>query len=123
MESIRRSQPQDFDKVLSSMCTEPHPLAQEAAAEFLATNPGDPATYQAIAELETKAINRLSEVAGLANPHGYIASGGTEANIQAIHAARNRANDETASGQANVVAPASVHFSVNKAAEMLGVDL
>ncbi len=123
MESRLRQQPQDFDKVLSSMCTEPHPLAQEVAVEFLAMNPGDPATYQTIADLETEAIARLGEVAGIANPHGYIASGGTEANIQAIHAARNRASGENSSDQPNIVAPESVHFSVNKAAEMLGVDL
>ena len=44
-----RGQPQDFDRVLSSMCTDPHPVAREAANRFLATNPGDPATYQRVA--------------------------------------------------------------------------
>jgi tyrosine decarboxylase/aspartate 1-decarboxylase len=39
-----RADPQAFDRVLSSMCTEPHPAAREAAMEFLADNPGDPAT-------------------------------------------------------------------------------
>lgn len=28
--------PQDFDRVLSSMCTEPHPAAEDAAKQFLA---------------------------------------------------------------------------------------
>lgn len=119
MQRVRPRRPQSFDRVLSSMCTEPHPDAHEAAVEFLATNPGDPETYQTVAELEQQAIEMLGEVTGLADPFGYIASGGTEANIQAVHAARNRADGE----ELNIVAPESVHFSVTKAAEMLGVEL
>ena len=122
MQRARRRQPQEFDRVLSSMCTEPHPRAHEAAVEFLATNPGDPATYQTVAELEQEAIDQLGEIAGLDDAFGYIASGGTEANIQAVHAARNLADLDAASDP-NVVAPESVHFSVTKAAEMLGVEL
>jgi tyrosine decarboxylase/aspartate 1-decarboxylase len=111
--------PQSFDRVLSSMCTRPHPAAREAAERFLATNPGDPDTYRTVADLETEAVDLLGEVTGLADPHGYVASGGTEANVQAVRAARNRAGTDAP----NVVAPESVHFSFGKAAEVLGVDL
>ena len=114
-----RGQPQDFDRVLSSMCTEPHPVAREAAERFLATNPGDPATYQTVAELEDEAIAGLGEVVGLDDPAGYIASGGTEANIQAVRIARNRAVSSTP----NVVVPESAHFSFQKAADVLSVEL
>ena len=125
MQRVRQRQPQDFDRVLSSMCTKPHPRAHEAAVEFLATNPGDPATYQTVADLEADAIDQLGDIAGLDTAFGYIASGGTEANIQAVHAARNLADgaDTAGSGMPNIVAPTSVHFSVTKAAEMLGVEL
>ncbi|XVH30606.1 tyrosine decarboxylase MfnA [Haloferacaceae archaeon DSL9] len=116
---MQQAVPQSFDRVLSSMCTEPHPAAREAAIRFLATNPGDPATYQTIADLEAAAVDRLGRIAGLDAPHGYIASGGTEANVQAVRAARNLAETD----EPNVVAPESVHFSVNKAAEVLGVEL
>ena len=114
--------PQGFDRVLSSMCTEPHPAAREAAERFLATNPGDPATYQTVAELEDRAVSLLGEVAGLADPAGYIASGGTEANIQAVRIARERARDHGIVTP-NVVMPESGHFSFRKAADVLGVDL
>jgi tyrosine decarboxylase / aspartate 1-decarboxylase len=77
------------------MCTEPHPAACRATERFLATNPGDPASYPAVADLEAEAIDYLGEVAGLDDPDGYIASGGTEANIQAVRAARNLARDGT----------------------------
>jgi len=119
MQQAGRAEPQTFDRVLTSMCTEPHPEARAAAERFLATNPGDPGTYGTIAELEREAVDRLGAIAGLSDPAGYITSGGTEANIQAMRIARNRA--ETA--DPNVVAPASAHFSFRKAAEMLGVEL
>ena len=114
-----RAEPQSFDRVLSSMCTEPHPAAREAAEAFLATNPGDPATYPTVAEMEETVVDRLGEITSLADPHGFVASGGTEANIQAVRAARDRSD----SRDPNVVAPETVHFSVRKAADVLGVEL
>ena len=90
---MRRPEPQSFDRVLSSMCTEPHPAARKAAERFLATNPGDPATYDAIAALEERAVELLSTLAEHPNPDsatGYVTSGGTEANVQAVRSARNR---------------------------------
>ncbi|WP_435360872.1 tyrosine decarboxylase MfnA [Haloarchaeobius sp. DFWS5] len=114
-----RGQPQDFDRVLSSMCTPPHPVARDAAERFLATNPGDPGTYQTAADLEDRAVDLLGEVVGLSDPTGYIASGGTEANIQAVRMARNRA----VSSDPNVVVPESAHFSFQKAADVLALEL
>ncbi len=119
MQQGQRAEPQDFDRVLTSMCTRPHPKAREAAERFLATNPGDPGTYQTVADLESEAVERLGAIAGLSDPAGYITSGGTESNIQAVRIARNRGHTDTP----NVVAPKSAHFSFRKAAELLGVEL
>jgi tyrosine decarboxylase/aspartate 1-decarboxylase len=119
MQQARRAEPQDFERVLSSMCTQPHPKARAAAERFLTTNPGDPGTYGTVADPEREAVATLGEMTGLDAPAGYVTSGGTEANIQAVRIARNRA--ETANP--NVVAPASCHFSFRKAAELLGVEL
>jgi tyrosine decarboxylase/aspartate 1-decarboxylase len=125
-----RRAPQEFDRVLSSMCTNPHPDAREAAERFLATNPGDPDTYPAVAELEREAVATLGDVVGLDDPHGYVAAGGTEANLQAVRAARNLATGDAGqgtrssrSGDVNVVAPESAHFSFQKAADVLDVEL
>ncbi|RJX47190.1 tyrosine decarboxylase MfnA, partial [Halonotius pteroides] len=114
---MQRAEPQEFSRVLSSMCTEPHPTAREAAEQFLASNPGDPGTYGTVSTLEREAVDRLGTVAELADPAGYIASGGTESNVQAIRLARNRADTRTP----NFVAPESAHFSFRKAAGVLGV--
>jgi len=119
MQQAQSAEPQDFDRVLTSMCTEPHPRAREAAERFLATNPGDPGTYGTVADLETEAVELLGEIAGLSDPAGYVSSGGTESNIQAVRIARNRADTD----EPNVVAPTSAHFSFHKAAELLGVEL
>ena len=119
MQRSERVEPQDFERVLSSMCTEPHPAAREAANRFLATNPGDPGTYETVAELEREAVETLGEIAGLTEPAGYITSGGTEANIQALRIARNRGETD----EPNVVAPKSAHFSFRKAANILGLEL
>jgi tyrosine decarboxylase/aspartate 1-decarboxylase len=114
-----REQPQEFGRVLSSMCTEPHPAAREAAESFLATNPGDPGTYPTVADLEEEVVDRLGALVGLDDPAGYVAGGGTEANIQAVRIARNR----SVSSSPNVVVPESAHFSFQKAADVLGVEL
>jgi tyrosine decarboxylase/aspartate 1-decarboxylase len=119
MQQAQRGEPQDFERVLTSMCTEPHPEARAAAERFLATNPGDPGTYETVADLEDRAVEMLGTVAGLPDPAGYITSGGTEANIQAVRIARNRADTDSP----NIVAPSSAHFSFRKAAEVLGVEL
>ncbi|MFB6112702.1 MAG: tyrosine decarboxylase MfnA [Halodesulfurarchaeum sp.] len=111
--------PQSFDRVLSSMCTVPHPDARQAAERFLETNPGDPGTYPTVAELEDKTVSLLGEVVGLDDPHGYVASGGTEANIQAVRAARNLASTD----RPNVVIGEHAHFSFRKAAELLDVEI
>ena len=118
-EVARSLRPQSLDAVLSSMCTRPHPAAREAAERFLAANPGDPATYEAVAELESRAVSLLGRVAELSDPHGYVTSGGTEANIQAVRAARNLAETD----DPLTVAPESAHFSVRKAASVLDVDV
>ena len=116
---LQRAEPQDFERVLSSMCTVPHPVARQAAERFLATNPGDPGTYETVADLEREAVDALGELTALDDPAGYVASGGTEANIQALRIARNRADTD----EPNVVAPVHAHFSFTKAADVLDLEL
>ena len=126
---MQQAAPQAFDRVLSSMCTEPHPAARAAAERFLATNPSDPATYAEIADRERRAVAALAEIAGLEAPtegpdtegpaRGYVTSGGTEANLQAVRSARDRRGVD----DANLVVPESAHFSFAKAADVLGVEL
>jgi tyrosine decarboxylase/aspartate 1-decarboxylase len=101
------------------MCTEPAPEARTAAERFLATNPGDPDTYETVADLEREVVAGLATIAEAPEPLGYVTSGGTESNLQAIRVARERSD----AANPNVVAPDSVHFSVQKAASVLQLEL
>jgi tyrosine decarboxylase / aspartate 1-decarboxylase len=107
-------------KILCSMCTIPHPLAKVANELFLEGNLGDPGLFPGSHQLEKEAVAALSDL--LHSPKGgvgFIVSGGTEANLLAMYAARNAANVEAP----EVVVPESVHFSFEKICDLLKVKL
>jgi len=100
---MQQPEPQSFDRVLSSMCTEPHPAAGKRPSDFRDES-GRPATYEAVASLEERAVELLATLADHPTPTdaaGYVTSGGTEANVQAVRSARNRHD----ASDVNVVVP------------------
>jgi len=105
--------------IMSSMCTTPHPLAEEAHRLFLETYLGDPGLFPGTSQLEDKAVEKLANLLNLEGGDGYITTGGTESNIQALHIARNLSNSD----EPSAVVPESAHFSFDKAADMLQIDL
>ncbi len=108
-----------YKKVLSSMCTTPHPLAIRAHVMFLETNLGDPGIFRGTWELERELIRMLGELLHNKDAAGYICSGGTEANIQGIRAARNLKSVR----DPNIVIPKSAHFSFEKIGDLLRVEI
>jgi tyrosine decarboxylase/aspartate 1-decarboxylase len=114
-----RSRDIPYSRVLSSMCTIPHPIAVKAHIEFINANLGDPAIFRGSAELEREVVRMIGELLHHPNAKGYVTSGGTEANIQAIRAFRNLKRVENP----NVVVPESAHFSFDKAGEILRVEI
>lgn len=110
-----------YERVLSSMCTTPHPIALKAYRDFIVSNLGDPKLFPGTASLERACIGMLGELLHLPSAAGYITTGGTESNIQALRTARQLKNVD--SGKANIVLPESAHYSFEKAAQMLGVKL
>ena len=106
-------------RILCSMCTNPHSFAKKIYSKHLEKNLGDPSIFPASAELEQETVTMLGSL--LSNPQasGSIVSGGTEANIIALWAARNLANKE----RGEVIVPASAHHSFDKAAALLGLKL
>lgn len=105
--------------ILSSMCTSPHPLASKVYELFLDTNLGDPGLFPGTKKLEEEAVGMLGSLLGRGEAPGFIVSGGTEANIMALWAARNAAKK----GKGEVVAPETAHFSFEKACDILGLKL
>ena len=108
-----------YTRVLSSMCTLPHPIAIKAHIEFISVNLGDPAIFRGSARLERAVIGMIGKILHHANAKGYVASGGTEANIQAIRAFRNLKRVK----KPNVIVPESAHFSFDKAGDILNVEI
>ena len=108
-----------FDRVLGSMCTRPHPLAVKAHMQYIETNLGDPHLFPGTKEVENNVIDMLGKLLGAPRASGYITTGGTESNIQALRAARNLRRISNP----NIIIPESAHFSFDKAADVLGLEL
>ncbi len=108
-----------YDKVLSAMCTRPHPVAVKAHMKFISSNLGDFGLFHGTKELEEKVIRSMGDLLGDPEACGYITTGGTESNIQALRAARNLAGKR----HPNVVVPSSAHFSFDKIADLLGIEI
>ncbi len=108
-----------YDKVLSAMCTRPHPIAVKAHMQFIASNMGDFGLFRGTRELEEEAIRMMGDMLGDGNACGYITTGGTESNIQALRTARNMDKKE----HPNIIVPDSAHFSFDKIADLLGIEI
>ena len=102
-------------RILGSMCTEPLPIAAEAHARFLEVNLGNPAYYKGTWRLEREVIKQLTDMLRGRGGGGFTVSGGTEGNITALWIARNVTKKK------KVVYGENVHFSVLKAADLLGM--
>ena len=117
----------DYDyadgRILGSMCTEAHPFAKEVYCKFLDTNLGDPGLFKGTKQIEEKVIKSIGEFLSLENAYGNIVTGGTEANLMAIRAARNHARKYKGITDGEIIIPASAHFSFKKAADMLNLRI
>ena len=115
MQSI--DQHYDDGKILCSMCTKPHPLAKKAYEMFFESNQGDSGLFPGTAQLEKEVIQTLATLLHGENSVGFLVSGGTEANLMALLAARNASKIE----QPEVVLPQSAHFSFTKICNLLNL--
>ena len=121
LSELRKIREQDLKyrdgRILCSMCTEPHPTAKTAHQMFLSSNLGDAGLFPGTLRLEKEVISNLASLLHGENSTGFIVSGGTEANLLALLAARNMA------GVSNpeVVLPQSAHFSFNKICSLLRI--
>ncbi len=109
-------------KIFNSICTEPLIVAKDAYQQFLSTNLGDKRIYRGTAEIERETVTMLGEIFGNKDAPGSIVSGGTEANILALYAARQIA-EKKGKEKFEVIVPESVHFSIIKAAKLLNLKL
>ena len=105
--------------ILGSMCSQPHPLSSAVFQQQLAKNIGDPGLHPDLAEMEEETIRLLGNLFSNPQAVGSIVTGGTEANLLAMWTAKN----STPADRREVVLPATAHFSFEKAASLMDLEL
>ena len=111
-----------YKRILSSMCTYPHEIAVYAHTMFLESNLGDSGLFPGTKEMENRVIRMIGSLQGKEDAAGYISTGGTESNIQAIRAIRNKKRKEGLR-EMNIIVPESAHFSFDKIADLLSIEV
>jgi tyrosine decarboxylase / aspartate 1-decarboxylase len=104
-------------RILCSMCTTPHPLAKKAYQMFFESNLGDSGLFGGTLQIEKEVVHELATLLQGEKAVGFVVSGGTEANLMALLAARNIAKVN----QPEVVLPKSAHFSFTKICNLLSL--
>lgn len=135
----------DYYRVLSSMCTHPHKIAVEAHRLFIEANLGDLGLFAGAHSLEKEVVRMIGNLLHApsvdipsGDSHessvcGYLTTGGTESNIQAVRGMKNLVNSGKKKLKAsivrekeevpNIVIPESAHFSFDKVADMMGIEV
>jgi tyrosine decarboxylase/aspartate 1-decarboxylase len=111
-----------YERIMSSMCTYPHDIAVYAHRLFLESNLGDSGLFPGTKEMEDKVVRMIGELMGNENAFGYMSTGGTESNIQAIRAIRNKKRKEGLRDM-NIIVPETAHFSFDKIADLLSIEV
>ncbi|WP_406655976.1 tyrosine decarboxylase MfnA [Methanolobus sp. ZRKC2] len=116
-----------YQRVLSSMCTYPHEIAVKAHMQFIESNMGDFGLFKGTHDMEKEILLMLGSIYNCNSVEGYLTTGGTESNIQAIRAMRNFSRDkrsyDSSKVRPNIVVPASAHFSFDKISDILDIDV
>ncbi|MFJ9542585.1 tyrosine decarboxylase MfnA [Streptomyces sp. NPDC101225] len=111
-----------WNRVLNSICTQPHPLGAEMASAAAHTNLGDVRIFRGTKRIERKVVRLLLDLLGNPGGSGNLVSGGTEANLVAMLVARESARARgRLTGRPEVVVSSTVHFSFTKIFGLLGL--
>ena len=110
-------------RILGSMCTESDAISKLAFNKFISSNLGDPGLFKGTKLIEDYTIKNIGSLLSIDNPYGHIVTGGTEANLMAMRAARNYARDYKNIDHAEVIVTKSSHFSFKKAEDIFNIKL
>ncbi|RLF30923.1 MAG: tyrosine decarboxylase MfnA [Thermoplasmata archaeon] len=122
LDELKRYREMDFTfasgRILGSMCTEPLPIAKKAYRYFLETNLGDPDLFPGSKKVESLYLSFVLDLLNAPeNAGGIVSSGGTESNITAVWLAKRL------SGKKKVIISEGGHFSFQKIASLMDVEL
>ncbi len=103
-------------KVIGGMTSRPVPIVVAEALKAVNWNLGDPAGYPIVEDMISYVVDETSRAVLGSKYPGWVTSGTSETTILALLYARRK-------GKRRVVRYASSHYSVAKAAEILGMEL
>jgi tyrosine decarboxylase/aspartate 1-decarboxylase len=106
-------------RIIGSMCNDPHPLARKMYARFSEKNLGDSGLFPGTAELEKETVQMIGSLLSNEKAYGHIITGGTEANILALWAAKKSSKKD----RYEVIVPVSAHCSFDKAGDLLDIKI
>ncbi|TFG07397.1 MAG: tyrosine decarboxylase MfnA [Promethearchaeota archaeon] len=121
-QKLAKDQSYESGFILGSMCTEPLNFGKEIYKKYISKNLGDPGLFQGSAEIENDLIKEIGVLFGGSNIVGAITSGGSEANLIAMHIAKKLKQDIKSP---EFIVPKSAHMSFDKGQELMsgGVKL
>jgi len=114
-------------KVFGSMSSYPDDDVVRVFAEFIEKNAGDANIFAGTAKIENKVINLLGTFFNNPTAGGNCVSGGSEANVVGLWAARNffkeKKNLPFLNEEYEIIVPETRHTSIAKAADLLNLKL
>jgi len=117
LKELRREDPSFMDgKIISSVSTEPLDIALEAFRIFSDTNALDTYIFPSIQKIERDIIKWFGILLNNPQISGYITTGGTEANMAALYAAK-----KIYPKRKELVVPESAHYSIQRAADLMNL--
>lgn len=108
--------------ILNSICSFPLEVAIRAFEQTIHTNRGDSRLFPSVNILEKETVSMISDLMAHPEAVGNIVSGGTEANLLALLAAREQGKVKGIE-KPEVIAGISAHFSIGKVANILGLTV
>lgn len=103
-------------EILGSMTTPPPSEVVKLITYFINKNAGDPKLFKSIQMITERLVQLTKELLGIDEElDSVVTSGGTESNILAIYAYRQKTKRQL------IVAPDTAHFSIDKASNLLSM--
>jgi tyrosine decarboxylase/aspartate 1-decarboxylase len=103
-------------RVIGGMVPEPPFCVWDAVRSYLGVNLGDPESHPEVEDMIARVVAFASKASLAADYPGWVTSGATESNFLALYLAREE-------GRRTLVAYTSAHYSILKAAHMLGMNV
>ncbi|MEA3255356.1 MAG: tyrosine decarboxylase MfnA [Candidatus Altiarchaeota archaeon] len=119
LEGLRGTDPSFRDgRILSSVSTEPLDVALDAFRIFSDTNALDLHIFSSVEKIEREVIGWFGDLLNNPQISGYVTTGGTEANMAALYAAKRMYPKKR-----EIIVPESAHYSIARVADLMDLRI